>query len=37
MNNSFSVDGQIISKIERGLCVFVGLCRDDSTADVDWM
>ncbi len=32
-----TVDGRIVSSIGRGLLVFVGIHKDDSTADGDWL
>ncbi|KAI6185656.1 D-aminoacyl-tRNA deacylase [Aphelenchoides besseyi] len=31
-----SVDGQVISEIGRGLCVLVGICREDTDEDIDY-
>ncbi|KAI6212821.1 hypothetical protein M3Y94_00074300 [Aphelenchoides besseyi] len=31
-----SVDGQLISEIGRGLCVLVGICREDTDDDIDY-
>lgn len=32
-----TVDGQLISEIGRGLCVLVGICNGDTSADLDYM
>jgi len=34
---SVSVDGQLISSIGRGICILVGLSRDDTIKDVEYM
>jgi D-tyrosyl-tRNA(Tyr) deacylase len=34
---SVAVDGKTIAHIERGLLVLLGLHRDDTAADADWM
>ncbi|KAI6217759.1 D-aminoacyl-tRNA deacylase [Aphelenchoides fujianensis] len=31
-----AVDGQLISEIGRGICVLVGICREDTDEDVEW-
>lgn len=35
--NLFLVDGKVISQIGQGLCVLIGISRDDTEADSDWM
>lgn len=34
---SVEVDGQMVSKINRGLLVFVGIGKDDDEKGMDWM
>ncbi|GAB0092714.1 D-aminoacyl-tRNA deacylase [Sergentomyia squamirostris] len=34
---SVTVDQEVISAIGRGLCVLVGICRDDSQKDVEYI
>ncbi|XP_011863691.1 PREDICTED: D-tyrosyl-tRNA(Tyr) deacylase-like isoform X6 [Vollenhovia emeryi] len=34
---SVSVDGQVVSSIGNGLCVLIGIKRDDVAADVKYM
>lgn len=34
---SVSVDGEVISSIGRGLCVLIGVCKDDTLKDIEWM
>ncbi|XP_011687213.1 PREDICTED: D-tyrosyl-tRNA(Tyr) deacylase isoform X5 [Wasmannia auropunctata] len=34
---SVSVDGEVISSIGNGLCVLVGIKRDDGAADMKYM
>lgn len=34
---NFSVDGEIISSIGNGLCVLIGIKRDDGAADIEYM
>lgn len=34
---SVTVSGEVVSKIERGLLVFLGVGRDDTERDVDWI
>ncbi|XP_017787927.1 PREDICTED: D-aminoacyl-tRNA deacylase [Habropoda laboriosa] len=34
---SVSVDGELISSIENGLCVLIGIKRDDSKEDINYM
>src|SRR5947209_18328856 len=36
-NANVTVNGQIVGSIGRGLLVFVGIHKDDSTADGDWL
>ncbi len=31
------VNGAIVGKIGRGLIAFVGLCRDDTSEDMNWI
>lgn len=31
------VDGKLISEIGKGLCILVGICSNDTLADVDYM
>lgn len=33
----FSVDGEVISSIGNGLCVLIGIKRDDGAADMKYM
>ena len=33
----FLVDGELISSIKEGLCVFVGIGRDDTKKDIEYM
>jgi D-Tyr-tRNAtyr deacylase len=33
----FLVDGELISSIKEGLCVFVGIGRDDTKKDTEYM
>ncbi|XP_015914880.1 D-aminoacyl-tRNA deacylase 1 isoform X3 [Parasteatoda tepidariorum] len=37
MNASVSVDGETINSIGRGLCIFIGISRDDTRKDIDFM
>ncbi|XP_059469163.1 D-aminoacyl-tRNA deacylase isoform X2 [Neocloeon triangulifer] len=32
-----SVNGEIVSSIEKGLCVLIGICRDDGPVDLEYM
>lgn len=32
-----SVEGQMVSNIGRGLCILIGLSKDDQQKDVDFM
>lgn len=34
---SVKVNGETISAIEKGICVFLGITHQDSTADIDWL
>lgn len=34
---SVSVDGEVVSSIGRGLCVLIGVCKDDTQKDIEWM
>jgi D-aminoacyl-tRNA deacylase len=34
---SVKVNGETISAIEEGFCVFLGITHQDSTADIDWL
>ena len=34
---SVSVDGEVISSVGRGLCVLVGIAREDEPANADWL
>lgn len=31
------VNNQVVSEIERGLCVLIGICTDDEEADIKYM
>ena len=33
----FLVDNNVISSIGKGLCVLVGICRDDTPKDIEYM
>jgi len=37
LNASVSVDGQVISRIDKGLLVYVGVGRDDQQADIQYI
>lgn len=32
-----SVDGEVISSIGKGLCILIGISRDDTEKDIDYM
>ncbi|XP_059469161.1 D-aminoacyl-tRNA deacylase 1 isoform X1 [Neocloeon triangulifer] len=32
-----SVNGEIVSSIEKGLCVLIGICRDDGPVDLEYI
>ena len=34
---SVTVDGEVISLINKGLLVFVGICEEDNHEDIDWL
>lgn len=34
---NLSVDGEVISSIGNGLCVLIGIKRDDGAADIEYM
>lgn len=34
---NLSVEGEVISSIGNGLCVLIGIKRDDGAADVEYM
>ncbi|XP_065562966.1 D-aminoacyl-tRNA deacylase-like isoform X2 [Artemia franciscana] len=34
---SVSVDGELVSEIKRGLCIFLGISKDDKIEDVNYM
>lgn len=34
---SVTVEGRLISSIGRGLCVLLGISRDDEQKEADWM
>lgn len=34
---SVSVEGRIVSEIEKGLLLFVGICRDDGIQDIEYL
>lgn len=34
---SVTVDGELISEIGQGLLVFVGICDEDSSEDIEWL
>ncbi|XP_037088061.1 D-aminoacyl-tRNA deacylase-like [Pollicipes pollicipes] len=36
-NASVTVDGQLVSSIKKGLCILVGLSRDDTDKDLEYM
>lgn len=36
-NASVSVDGQMVSSIGKGICVLVGIHREDQDSDASWM
>ena len=35
--NFFAVDGEVISAIGKGLCVLIGISRDDTAKDIEFM
>jgi D-aminoacyl-tRNA deacylase len=37
VNASVCVDGNLISSIGRGVCVLIGICRDDTSKDADYI
>lgn len=34
---SVEIDGQIVGKIEKGILVLLGVCDDDTDADIKWL
>ena len=36
-NASVTVEGECISLINKGLLVFVGICDEDNTEDIEWL
>ena len=34
---SVTVDNELISEIEKGLLVFVGICDEDNSEDIEWL
>jgi D-tyrosyl-tRNA(Tyr) deacylase len=36
-NASVEVDGELVGKIGRGLLVFLGIGKDDTIQDIQWM
>ena len=35
--SAISVDGELVSEIKRGLCIFLGISKDDKIEDVNYM
>jgi D-tyrosyl-tRNA(Tyr) deacylase len=36
-NLSFAVEGEVISSIGKGLCVLIGISKDDTKKDMEYM
>lgn len=36
-NLLFAVEGEVISSIGKGLCVLIGISKDDTTKDMEYM
>lgn len=34
---SVTVENKLVSEIEKGLLVFVGICEEDTTEDIEWL
>jgi D-aminoacyl-tRNA deacylase len=32
-----TVDGQLISEIGKGLCILIGICKEDDSKDVEFL
>uniref|UniRef100_T1ICK8 D-aminoacyl-tRNA deacylase n=2 Tax=Rhodnius prolixus TaxID=13249 RepID=T1ICK8_RHOPR len=36
LNANVTVDGEVISSIGKGLCILIGISRDDTEKDIDY-
>ena len=34
---SVTIDGELVSEIGKGLLLFIGICEEDSSEDIEWL